>query len=124
MTAASSALGVRSGWFASPTAVLVATGPQGAQHTDLVRAAPGDLDLARLAEVDALSADVASGRVGAEEALGRLARIEDSASPWPDAATWVAFGIASASLARSRSPGAARTRSRSWAGPDGGQNGL
>jgi uncharacterized membrane protein YjjP (DUF1212 family) len=71
-------LGVRADVFSSPTAIILSFADlaQGegsvAQVSQVIRLAPGDVNLARLCEVDAVADGVNDGRIGIEEGARQL----------------------------------------------------
>lgn len=71
-------LGMRAEVWSSPTAIILsfadlAQGEDGvAQVTQVIRLAPGDVNLARLCEVDAIADGVIDGRIGIEEGAHQL----------------------------------------------------
>lgn len=86
--------------FCTPTSLFVAFGEPGLPaDTHLLRAAPGDVNLGRLADVDRLLEDVVAGRVTPEVALDELGRIRQAAPRHGRASELAAFGVASAGAA-------------------------
>jgi uncharacterized membrane protein YjjP (DUF1212 family) len=67
-------LGLEARIFSMPTAVYCSFGPEAAARTVLLRAAPGTLDLGRLAAVDTVVREVIAGRLATSEARARLER--------------------------------------------------
>lgn len=79
----SAALGVPGQFFATPTAILAQYRLPGKRrpYADLMRAAPGGVDLGLQVELEALGDDVAAGRCGLEAAETRLARTVGRPAP-------------------------------------------
>ncbi|MFT5355824.1 MAG: uncharacterized membrane protein YjjP (DUF1212 family) [Polyangiales bacterium] len=70
-------LGVQSEFFATPTAIFCAFGEVPDQKVGLIAPEASDLDLGRMAELDVVAQDVASGDVSVEEGSLRVKRILD-----------------------------------------------
>ncbi len=68
-------LGLEARFFSTPTSIFASFGPPEALHTSLIRVEPGDLDLGRLAKLDALADDVVRGHLPPEEGSKRVAAI-------------------------------------------------
>jgi uncharacterized membrane protein YjjP (DUF1212 family) len=96
-------LGVRVGLearvFSTPTAIYAGFGPESAARTVLLRAAPADVDLGKLAEVDALVQQVLSGELDAPAAVSALRARLVARKAWGAPAQVAAFGLASGSAA-------------------------
>ena len=54
LEAASSQLGLEASFFSTPTSIFAAFGPPERQHTHMIRVYPGDVDLGKLARLDAV----------------------------------------------------------------------
>lgn len=75
MSAMAEAMAVEASFFSTPTALLVTFGPTGRRRTEVIRVEPGDVNLGRLAALDALGTQVAEGELdvfAAEHALAKL----------------------------------------------------
>lgn len=92
-------LKVHGEFFATPTAVFASLTGSGGERTVLMRLDPGDVDLEKLSQLDALIDAVADGRLSAGRAVARLDAITTSPPRPGTAATIAAFGVASASAA-------------------------
>jgi uncharacterized membrane protein YjjP (DUF1212 family) len=93
------ALGLQAQLFATPTSFFAAFGAPGDQATHLVRVEPGEIDLGRLAELDALTDEVEQGRISSVAAEARLAAIVAGPRRWSRSASAMSFGVASGSAA-------------------------
>jgi uncharacterized membrane protein YjjP (DUF1212 family) len=96
LTACAERLGVRVQLFCTPTSFFAAFGDSPRQTTHLVRVEPGEVDLGRLADLDAIVRDLGAGELGAREAEWRLAEAVLRPRRWGPLATVTAFGTASA----------------------------
>lgn len=92
--------GLQGQFFATPTAIFAAFGPEGAQRTSLMRVSPGEVDLGKRVGIDELISDVLQRRVGTSEALARLERLLSSPDQTGAAWTVLCFGLASLCAAR------------------------
>ncbi|HET7268194.1 MAG TPA: threonine/serine exporter family protein [Oleiagrimonas sp.] len=78
VSGAAQRLGMRAEVWSSPTAIILSFADQAqgddsiAQVTEVIRLAPGDVNLARLCEADAIADGVTDGRVGIEEGARQL----------------------------------------------------
>ncbi|HSP79592.1 MAG TPA: threonine/serine exporter family protein, partial [Myxococcaceae bacterium] len=54
-------LGLEARFFSTPTSIFASFGPPEALRTSVIRVAPGELDLGRLATLDALADEVIRG---------------------------------------------------------------
>ena len=68
-------------------------------HTQVLRLAPGELDLKRLAEVDAIAEQVSAGRLGIVEGYRALRALEAQRRPLLRRLTPLACGLSSGSVA-------------------------
>ncbi len=93
-------LGVRAEFFATPTAVFASIGEGAENITRLVRVESADVNLDRLARLDAVLGDVCSGRITPGEARERIAEARRHPAPWPAAAQLAAFAVAASTAAR------------------------
>lgn len=93
-------LGVRAEFFATPTAVFASIGEGTENITRLVRVESADLNLDRLARLDAILGDVSTGKITPGDARKRIAEARIHTAPWPAAAQLAAFSVAAATAAR------------------------
>lgn len=91
--------GVEAQVMATPTSVLFALGAD-PQRVSLVRAEPAEIDLGKLARIDALLEEVFAGRLDPTEATARLRRVVRDPPGYGDLATVAATAVASAGAAR------------------------
>jgi uncharacterized membrane protein YjjP (DUF1212 family) len=68
-------LGLDAQFFATPTAVFASIGEPGNQRTHLVRLEPGEVNLEKQSQVDAVLRDLLADAVGVDAALGRLDKV-------------------------------------------------
>lgn len=92
-------LGLDGRFYSTPTAILASFGPPEALRTSMIRVEPGELDLARLAELDILTTDMVRGRCSIPEASKRLDAILSAAPLYGPTLTVLAFAIASGGAA-------------------------
>lgn len=78
LTGISRHLGLEGQFFSTPTALTAAFGPPGAQHSGLVRVAPGEIHLERLFLLDRLADTVVAGDLDLHEAERQVAAIEQA----------------------------------------------
>ena len=93
-------LGLEAQFFTTPTYFFAAFGPPERQHTHLIRVYPGDVDLGKLARLDAVSREVEHGRATVLEGSARIDAIIASRQA---SAAWLrvlGYGIASAAVCR------------------------
>lgn len=86
--------------FSTPTALQLAFGSAEEQRTYLLRVSPGEVNLARLVEVDVLIEEVCSDTVTVEAARERLREIVAAPPPFGPFFVVPAIAIASAGAAR------------------------
>ena len=72
MRLVSQRLGLEARFFSTPTSIFASFGPPEALRTSLIRVEPGEMDLGRLARLDALVEEVIRGRLSAEEGAERV----------------------------------------------------
>ena len=72
LLAMSERLGLEANFFTTPTAIFAAFGPAERQHTHLIRVYPSDVNLGKLARLDAVSRDVENGRIRAIEGSAQI----------------------------------------------------
>ena len=96
LTAMSIRLGLQGAQcFSTPTSIMASFGPIGRQRTYMLRVRPGEVNLGKLAEVEATAVDVAYGRLTIERGTEEIARIGLAPSPYGPVLTTIAFGVAS-----------------------------
>ena len=100
LMAMSERLGLEAQFFTTPTAVFAAFGPPEQQHTHLMRVYTGDVDLGKLARLDAVSRDVEHGRLAALEGSARIDAIMAAPQDAGRVLRVLAYGIASAAICR------------------------
>jgi len=100
MTALAPVLGLEGRFFTSPTAIFVSFGAPSEERTALLRVEPAGVNLERLTRVDELIDDVQDGRLDVPGARVRLAAIAAAPDRYPALVTVVAYGVASATVAR------------------------
>jgi uncharacterized membrane protein YjjP (DUF1212 family) len=100
LQAMSERLGLEAQFFTTPTSIFAAFGPPESQRTHLIRVYPSDVDLGKLARLDAVSRDVEHGRLSVLEGSARIDAIIAS-PPTTNALLRVAgYGVASAAVCR------------------------
>jgi uncharacterized membrane protein YjjP (DUF1212 family) len=67
MRLVSQRLGLEARFFSTPTSIFASFGPPEALRTSLIRVEPGEMDLGRLAQLDALADSVIRGELSPEE---------------------------------------------------------
>ena len=72
MRLVSQRLGLEARFFSTPTSIFASFGPPEALRTSLIRVEPGELDLGRLAHLDALANSVIRGELSPEEGAERV----------------------------------------------------
>jgi len=95
LSACATRLGVSAQLFCTPTSLFAAFGEPGRQTTHLVRVRPGEVDLARLAELDALVEQVGTSALTVGRAEVRLRAIHREPGVWGPGWTLAAFALAS-----------------------------
>jgi len=85
--------------LAMPTALHFAFGEGVHQRTLLMRVEPSGIDLGRLAELDELTTEITTWRIGPEQALERLGTILQASRRWPWPVDLLAGAVASGSAA-------------------------
>lgn len=93
-------LGLEAQFFTTPTSIFAAFGPPERQRTHLIRVYPGDVDLGKLARLDAVSRDVEQGRVSVLEGSARIDAIIALPPISRPIVRILAYGIASAVVCR------------------------
>lgn len=87
-------------FFSTPTLLMAAFGPVHEQRTSMMRVEPGELDLGKLAELDALTVEVIAGTVTPEEGEQRVQQIVASPNRYGRAWVVLAFTLVSGNVAR------------------------
>ena len=100
LTGVSRRLGVEGQFFSMPTALFASFGAATEQRTFQIRVEPGAVELGRLAQLDAIGADVASGRVPTAEGTRALDAVMAAPAPYGSMLTTAAFALTSAAAAR------------------------
>lgn len=93
-------LGVDARFYSTPTAIFAAVGRPDELSSSFVRVPPGDMDLGRLVELDALSMALVDGEVSFTDAAAQLDAILEHPPVYSNAFTLVAYAVASAAGAR------------------------
>jgi uncharacterized membrane protein YjjP (DUF1212 family) len=93
-------LGLEGQFLSAPTSLVAAFGAPPDQRTYLLRVEPGEVDLARLTDLEELIARVSGGWLGVEAALEQVTAIERQAPRYPAWLTLACFAIAPACAAR------------------------
>jgi uncharacterized membrane protein YjjP (DUF1212 family) len=105
--AASRRLGLVGQFFSTPTSLFAAFGEDRGQRTYLSRVEPGDVNLGRLADLDAVAREVCSERLSPAEGSARVEAILARPAPFRRLARTLAYGVASAAACRLLGGGAA-----------------
>jgi uncharacterized membrane protein YjjP (DUF1212 family) len=100
MEAVCRTLGHEARFYSTPTAILASFGPVTDLKTGLLRLPPGELDLEKLVEVDALSNQVIAGARSPEDGSREVKRILAAPSRYGPWSTLLAFFFAAAGAAR------------------------
>lgn len=100
LQAMSDRLGLEANFFTTPTSIFAAFGPPEQQHTHLIRVYPGDVDLGKLARLDAVSRDVERGRLSVLEGSARIDAIMAMPQNPRPLLRVAAYGVASAAVCR------------------------
>jgi uncharacterized membrane protein YjjP (DUF1212 family) len=93
-------LGLEGQFFSMPTALFASFGAAADQRTFQIRVEPGAVELGRLAQLDAIGADVAAGRMPPGEGTRALDAVIDAPAPYGALLTTAAFALTSAAAAR------------------------
>ena len=80
-------------FFSMPTQIMAAFGPEARQRTALLRVEPGQVNLGKLAALELVSLDVASGERSPAEGMAEITRILDAPSPYGPALMTLAYGV-------------------------------
>ena len=100
LQAMSERLGLEANFFTTPTSIFAAFGPPERQHTHLIRVYPGDVDLGKLARLDAVSRDVEHGRLSVLEGSARIDAIMALPPISRPIVRILAYGVTSAIVCR------------------------
>ncbi len=92
-------LGLVGQFFSTPTSIFAAFGEQDRQRTYLLRVEPGDVDLGKLARIDAVTVGVLRSQLPAAEGSARIDAIVADPPRYGRVIRTLAFGVASASVA-------------------------
>ncbi len=98
-------LGLRVQPLCTPTSILISIvdgeKPEGsiADHTEVIRMRPGDLDLGRLAQVDLIADDASLGRIDIQEGYKRLREVQAPNTSVRHGLRIICFGVVAASVA-------------------------
>jgi uncharacterized membrane protein YjjP (DUF1212 family) len=92
----SAKLGLEGQFFSTPTSILMGFGPPASQQTAIVRVQPGEVDLGKLADLDALADAVARGEISLADGVTRVRAIVGRRPTYGAAAQIAAVAIASA----------------------------
>ena len=93
-------LGIEARVFSSPTVVMVSFGPPEAMRTTLLRVEPAGIDLEGMVRLDELIDALSAGRIGVAEARAGLDALAHAPDRYPAWLTVLAYGLASATVAR------------------------
>ena len=93
-------LGLEGQFFSMPTALFASFGANADQRTFQSRVGPGDVDLGRLARLDAIGAEVADGHLAPADGARALDEVMARPAPYGAALTTFAFALTSAAAAR------------------------
>jgi uncharacterized membrane protein YjjP (DUF1212 family) len=91
-------LGVAAQFFTTPTSIIVSFGDPAEMRTSMLRVEGGELDMGKLAGLDALAAAVADRKVDPIEGMRRIEAIVGAAPTWGPAPTLVASALATAAV--------------------------
>ncbi|HEY0192956.1 MAG TPA: threonine/serine exporter family protein [Kofleriaceae bacterium] len=92
-------LGLRAEVFSTPTTIIMSFGEPQELRSRMMRVEGGELDMDKLARVDALAEDVASLRLTPAEGTAQLEAILASPPPFGHALSTLSHGVAAGSLA-------------------------
>lgn len=93
-------LGISGEFFSTPTSIFTAFGERERQRTYLLRVEPGDVDLGKLARLDAVTVGVLRGQVTPVEGSRQIDAIVADPPRYSRVIRTLAFGIASGAAAR------------------------
>jgi uncharacterized membrane protein YjjP (DUF1212 family) len=87
-------LGIPAGFFALPTSVICTIGEGEDSRTHVVRVTPGEVNLKKLDEVDAVMGRLLRGEIGAKEGLAQIHAIREDTSGYSVPLTMACFSVA------------------------------
>lgn len=93
-------LGVQAQFMATPTSILISSGPWLSERIHLLRVEPGEQHLGRLADVHQVARAVLRGELAPGAGAEQLEAIERAPQLYGNAITVVAMGLSSAAAAR------------------------
>lgn len=99
LAACAARLGVEVQVFCTPTSLFVGVGDERVAQTHLVRVYPGDVNLAKLADLNQLIDGIARSEISLGDAFARLDAVASAPPPYPQWLTPLAFAISAASTA-------------------------
>lgn len=108
---ASERLGVHAQFFSTPTSMLAAFGPEDDQQTFLLRVTPGDVNLARLAELDDVTIGVLRGACDAATGSSLIDQILERPMEYGQLLRTFAYALASAAAPGSSAADGVRSSS-------------
>ncbi len=85
-------------FFSSPTSIMAAFGPEERQRSHLLRVDPGEVNLGKLAELEHVAGEVATGRVSPEDGMAAIVRIVAAPSAYGPALVTLAHGVLSGAV--------------------------
>lgn len=97
---ASERLGLHAQFFSTPTSMLAAFGPEDDQQTFLLRVTPGEVNLARLAELDDVTIGVLRGADDPASGAALIDHILSKPVEYSPGLRTIAYGLASAAASR------------------------
>jgi len=100
LTVVSTRLGLEGQFFSTPTSLIASFGAEEDQRTFQVRVEPGDLDLGKLARVDAIRGEVARGEIAPVEGARRVDEVAAARPPYGPVPIALSFALASAAASR------------------------
>ena len=105
VSSAAQRLGMRAEVWSSPTAIILSFADQAqgddsvAQVTQVIRLAPGDVNLARLCEADAIADGVIGGRIGIEDGARQLRALPKPMSTFARRSMVLGYGLSAGTFA-------------------------
>ena len=86
-------LGLRAQFFSTPTSLFIALGDDRVAQTHMVRVDPGEVNLSKLVELDALIDSIGNGSISLRQGFERLDEVANAPHPYPAWFAPVAFGV-------------------------------
>ena len=83
-------------FFSTPTSIFAAFGRPGEQQAQFIRVEPGEVDLGKLADLDAVVIDVVRGNVTPAQGTERIEQVLNAPARYPAALDIAAFSVSSA----------------------------